>query len=62
MTEFSAFGPDFPFAYEDWLKHPSGLGSIPAERHGEAVAVIGAGAAGVMAGHELMKMGLRPIH
>ena len=23
------YGPDFPFAYDDWLKHPSGLGSVP---------------------------------
>ena len=21
------FGPDFPFAYDDWLSHPAGLGS-----------------------------------
>lgn len=56
----TAFGPDFPFAYDDWLTHPTGLGTIPAEQHGQAVAVIGAGAAGIIAGHELMKMGLRP--
>ena len=61
MTEFSAFGPDFPFEYDRWLKHPAGLGALPAARHGESVAIIGAGAAGVVAGHELMKMGLRPI-
>jgi lysine 2-monooxygenase len=23
------FGPDFPFAYDDWLAHPAGLGSLP---------------------------------
>ncbi|MPM02417.1 lysine 2-monooxygenase [Rhodobacter sp. 140A] len=56
----TAFGPDFPFAYDDWLTHPAGLGHIPAERYGQPVAVIGAGAAGIIAGHELMKMGLRP--
>ncbi len=56
----TAFGPDFPFAYDDWLTHPAGLGAVPADRHGQAVAVIGAGAAGIIAGHELMKMGLRP--
>ena len=61
MTELSAFGPDFPFAYDQWLAHPAGLGKIPASRHGENVAIIGAGAAGVTAGHELMKLGLRPI-
>jgi tryptophan 2-monooxygenase len=20
------FGPDFPFAYDNWVKHPAGLG------------------------------------
>ncbi|MFC3181986.1 flavin monoamine oxidase family protein [Cypionkella sinensis] len=57
----TAFGPDFPFAYDDWLTHPAGLGQIPAARHGESVAIIGAGASGIIAAHELMKMGLRPI-
>ncbi|WP_347355086.1 NAD(P)/FAD-dependent oxidoreductase, partial [Intrasporangium sp.] len=57
----TAFGPDFPFAYESWISNPVGLGSIPADRFGAAVAVIGAGAAGVIAGHELMKLGLRPV-
>ncbi|MFC3568047.1 flavin monoamine oxidase family protein [Paracoccus simplex] len=57
----TAFGPDFPFAYDDWLRHPAGLGTIPPERLGTEVAVIGAGAAGIIAGHELMKLGLRPI-
>ena len=42
------FGPDFPFAYDDWLKHPAGLGAVPAERHGTEVAIVGAGAAGTM--------------
>ena len=55
------FGPDFTFAFDDWLKHPSGLGTIPASRHGAKVAIIGAGIAGIIAGHELMKMGVRPI-
>ena len=45
------FGPDFPFAYDDWLKHPSGLGSVPAERHGTEVAIVGAGAAGMTAAY-----------
>ncbi|TAG31716.1 MAG: amine oxidase [Rhodobacterales bacterium] len=57
----TAYGPDFPFAYDDWLTHPAGLGHVPAARHGEAVAIIGAGASGVIAAYELMKMGLRPI-
>lgn len=57
----TAFGPDFPFAYDDWIAAPGGLGQIPAERHGAEVAIIGAGAAGLIAGYELMRMGLRPI-
>jgi tryptophan 2-monooxygenase len=55
------FGPDFPFAFDDWLAHPAGLGSIPAERHGEEVAVIGAGISGLVAAYELMKLGVRPV-
>lgn len=60
LPPVTAFGPDFPFAYDDWLQHPAGLGSVPADRHGAKVAVIGAGAAGIIAGHELMKLGLHP--
>ena len=55
------FGPDFPFAFDDWIAHPAGLGSIPAERHGAKVAVIGAGISGVICGYELMRMGVHPI-
>ncbi|NJM30613.1 MAG: amine oxidase, partial [Rhizobiales bacterium] len=40
------FGPDFPFSYDEWLAHKAGLGSVPAHRHGEEVAIIGAGMAG----------------
>ncbi|MFS4437968.1 flavin monoamine oxidase family protein [Paracoccaceae bacterium GXU_MW_L88] len=61
MTALTAFGPDFPFAYDDWLTHPSGIGSVPAEKHGTKIAVIGAGAAGVIAAYELMKLGLHPV-
>jgi monoamine oxidase len=55
------FGPDFPFAYDDWLAHPDGLGAIPADRHGTRIAIIGAGIAGVICGYELMRLGLHPI-
>ncbi|MFL4468484.1 flavin monoamine oxidase family protein [Tateyamaria armeniaca] len=61
MKPVTVFGPDFPFAYDDWIKHPGGLGSLPQEAHGDKVAIVGAGAAGVIAGYELMKLGLRPI-
>ncbi|MGH8438082.1 MAG: flavin monoamine oxidase family protein, partial [Pseudomonas sp.] len=55
------FGPDFPFAFDDWIEHPAGLGSIPAERHGEEVAIVGAGIAGLVAAYELMRLGLKPV-
>ncbi|MDP3521018.1 MAG: NAD(P)/FAD-dependent oxidoreductase [Hydrogenophaga sp.] len=55
------FGPDFPFAYDDWLAHPAGLGTLPAERLGTEVAIVGAGMAGLTAAYELMKLGLKPV-
>jgi tryptophan 2-monooxygenase len=60
-TPMTMYGPDFPFAYDDWLKHPSGLGSVPSHMHGAEVAIIGAGMAGMTAAYELMKMGLKPV-
>lgn len=55
------FGPDFPFAFDDWLAHPAGLGSIPAAHHGQEVAIVGAGISGLVAAYELMKLGLKPV-
>src|ERR1700684_502657 len=55
------FGPDFPFGFDDWIAHPAGLGSIPAERHGEEVAIVGAGISGLGAACELMKLGIKPV-
>lgn len=55
------FGPDFPFAFDDWIEHPAGLGSIPAAQHGAEVAIVGAGIAGLVAAYELMKLGLKPV-
>ncbi|WP_370088374.1 flavin monoamine oxidase family protein [Streptacidiphilus sp. MAP12-16] len=55
------YGPDFPFAYDDWLQHPAGLGSVPARWHGTPVAVVGGGISGLVAAYELMRLGLRPV-
>ena len=55
------FGPDFPFAFDDWIEHPAGLGSIPEHHHGAEVAIVGAGIAGLVAAYELMKLGLKPV-
>ncbi|KAB0681234.1 flavin monoamine oxidase family protein [Aureimonas leprariae] len=57
----TGFGPDFPFSFDGWLKHPAGLGTVPAEAHGAPVAVIGAGISGLVAAYELMRLGLRPV-
>ena len=59
--QVSIFGPDFPFAYDDWLHHPAGLGALPTATHGATVAVVGAGIAGLVAAYELMELGLRPV-
>ncbi len=55
------FGPDFPFAYDDWLRHRAGLGSLPQSSRGATVAIVGAGLAGMVAAYELMELGLRPV-
>src|SRR5271154_249692 len=55
------FGHDFPFAYDDWLRHPAGLGTVPESSHEATVAVVGAGLAGMVAAYELMELGLRPV-
>lgn len=58
----TGFGPDFPFSFDHWVSHEAGLGTLPKDALGAEVAVIGAGMAGIVAGLELMKLGLRPIY
>lgn len=55
------FGPDFPFAFDDWIAHPSGLGQLPDSALGHEVAIVGAGMAGMVAAYELMRLGLKPV-
>lgn len=57
----TAFGPDFPFPFDDWITHPDGLGTVPTEALGTEVAIVGAGIAGMVAAHELMALGLKPV-
>lgn len=57
----SIFGPDFPFAYDTWLNHEDGIGSVPERQYGKKVAVVGAGVSGMVAAIELMRMGLQPV-
>ncbi|MDO9134881.1 NAD(P)/FAD-dependent oxidoreductase, partial [Hydrogenophaga sp.] len=57
----TVFGPDFPFAFDDWIAHPQGLGELPTGRLGQEVAIVGAGMAGMVVAYELMKLGLKPV-
>ena len=55
------FGPDFPFAYDDYVRDSRGIGSVPPEAHGKRVAVIGGGLSGMLVARELLRMGLQPV-
>ena len=51
------FGPDFPFAYDDWISNPAGLGRVPDDALGAEVAIIGAGIVGTATAHALLDEG-----
>lgn len=55
------FGPDFPFAYDDFVKSRHGIGSVPEAVHGTKVAVVGGGLSGMLAARELLRMGFQPV-
>ena len=59
--QVSAFGPDFTYAFDDWIKNPEGIGALPSHSLGRKVGIIGAGISGVVCAYELMKLGLRPV-
>jgi monoamine oxidase len=61
LKPVTMFGPDFPYPFDEHVRHPAGLGVVPAERHGAEVAVIGAGISGIVVAYELMKLGLKPV-
>ena len=57
----TALGPDFPFPFDEWIRHPAGLGSVPDDLLGSEVAIVGAGMSGLVAAYELMRLGLKPV-
>ncbi len=61
LAPVTMIGPDFPFGYDDYVRHPAGLGAVPAECHGTEVGVIGAGLSGMVTAYELMRLGLKPV-
>ncbi len=53
--------PDNPFDYVGIVSKPGGIGTIPNEKKGTRIAIIGAGCSGLCAAYELMKIGLHPV-
>ncbi len=56
-----AFGPDFPFDFHEWVTHRAGTGQVPVDARGTRVAIVGGGIAGLVAAHELVRLGLHPV-
>ena len=64
-NDVTALIPDFPFHYARFLgqarTNGKPLGQIAADHHGTQVLIVGAGAAGLVAAYEAMRMGLHPV-
>lgn len=52
---------DILYNYQPLLFKEQALCKIPVASLGKKVAIIGAGAAGLVAAHELLKMGVKPV-
>ena len=60
-------GPDFPFDYAGYIGPDSSgndkpIGEIDSALHGTRIGIIGTGASGLIAGYQLMKIGLHPVY
>ncbi|SFB13852.1 Flavin containing amine oxidoreductase [Collimonas sp. OK607] len=64
-VDITALIPDFPFDYGNFLETAKSKGTalfeIPAAGKGKKVLVVGAGASGMAAAYELLRMGLHPV-
>lgn len=65
QTAVTALCPDFPYNYSKLLTsakdNNSTLFSVDPSRYGTEVAIVGGGISGIVAGYELMRMGLKPV-
>ncbi len=60
-------GPDFPFDYVAYIGSDSNgndkrIGEMDSDQYGKKIAIIGTGASGLIAGYQLMKIGLHPVY
>ncbi|WP_308470595.1 NAD(P)/FAD-dependent oxidoreductase [Arthrobacter sp. N199823] len=60
-SSISMLLPDFPFSYDEFLRNPAGVGSVPEDQLGTEIAIVGAGAAGLLAGYQAIALGLKPV-
>ena len=59
IKKFSPRSLIYPYDYREIID--KGIGSIDPTLYGREVAILGAGAAGLCAAHELMRVGLKPV-